>query len=348
VAGHPLLLKGARNFNLRTVDNMSEQECYEFFVGIRWNHGGKQVCPECGCVEHHYVIRGRRQWRCKAKGCGRTFSVTSATKFADRKLSFKEILRGLVIYVSNPKGLSASAFSSMMGVCYGTGYVFMHKLREALWQTRDLSPLSGLVQVDGSHFCGRPYDPNLHGGKHKKTRKIKPRIEDATTYHPNRRIAIVLRAVYPGKGRGAVRTIVEVATGENAAVVNELARRYITPGSIVMTDEGTAFAEYASLYDHRKVNHNLLYMTKDGTNNNQAESFWARCKRMWRGQLHRLVPRYLPEYLNECAWREDVRKMSQRERLQILMHKALRSGRSRWWCGYFQGNHRPGSLELAI
>jgi hypothetical protein len=176
----------------------------------------------------------------------------------------------------------------------------------------------------------------------------KGRIEDATTFHPNRRIVMVLRELYPEKGKGACRTIVEVARGENAPVANELARRYIVPDSTVMTDEGGAFKDHGRKYDHRTVNHKRVYRAKDGTTNNQAESFWARAKRMWRGQLHRMTPHYLAEYINECAWREDVRRRSQRDNLEILLVKMLRSGRSRWWTGYWQGTHRPGDLELVI
>lgn len=348
MAGHPLLLKEARNFNLRTVDAMSEEQCYSLFVAMRWNHGGKQVCPECGTIDHHYSIRTRRQWRCKSKGCGRTFSVTSGTKFQDRKLPFKDILRGLVIYVSNAKGVSAPAFSNLMGVAYSTGFVLLHKLRETLWNTRDLTPLSGKVHVDGSHFCGRPRDPNVHSGRNKKPRRPKGRIEDARTFHPNRRIVIVLRELNPEKGKGARRSIIEVVRGENAAVANELARRYIVPKSIVMTDEGPAFHEYGRVYDHRTVNHNVVYRAKDGTTNNQAESFWARAKRMWRGQLHRMTPHYLAEYLNECVWREDMRRRSQKEKVVSLLQMALRSGRSRWWRGYWQGTLRAGDLELVL
>jgi hypothetical protein len=274
--------------------------------------------------------------------------VTSGTKLADHKLPFKDMLRAIAHYASKSKGISALQFSIDLGFAYSTAFTLLHKLREGLWNERDLTPLSGTVHVDGSHFCGRPRRQNLHGGKYKKTMAPKGRIEDATTYHPNRRIAIVLRELYPTKGLGARRTIVEIAQGENAAVANEVARRYIKPGSIVMTDEGTAFAEYGRKYAHRKVNHKLLYVKKDGTNNNQAESFWARAKRMWRSQLHRMTPHNLAEYVNECAWREDMRRRTQKEKAYDVLHKALHSGLSRWWLGYSQGTHRTGSLELTI
>jgi hypothetical protein len=201
--------------------------------------------------------------------------------------------------------------------------------------------------MDGAHFCGRPRKPN---SRNKLTNKwLPPRarlLNDATGYHPNRRIVIVLRQLYPGKGKGASRTIVEFAKGESAVVVNALAERYIEDGAVVMTDELASYIDFGKDYDHRTVNHNVQFCTKNGVNNNQAESFWTRVRRMVWGTTHRITPHYLAEYANEMACREDVRRCSQRDKLATLLRKVLRSGRSRWWLGYWQGTHRTGDLEF--
>ncbi len=357
MAGHFLLSPGARNCNLRTVDAMTENDAYATFLRLRWNYGGKQRCPACGKVDHHYQVSGRRQFRCKVKGCGKSFSATSGTKFADRKLTFKALLRGIVIFVTNSKGLSAIAFSNLMGVAYATGFTMQHKLRESLWSTRDLTPLQGLIHIDGAHFCGRPRKTDRGRGKKKMKASQRLRISDvASAYHRNRRIVIVLRELYtrndeggkphPVKGMGARRTIVEFTKGESAENVMALAHRYIQPGSTVMTDELASYNEYGRLFDHLTVDHDKEFSTPDGVNNNQAESFWARMKRMVRGQMHRITPHYLAEYANETAWREDTRTMTQRDRVEILLKKALCSGRSRWWRGYWQGTHRAGDLQF--
>ena len=201
--------------------------------------------------------------------------------------------------------------------------------------------------MDGAHLCGRPRKPNSRNKLTKKWLPPRARLtNDATGYHPNRRIVIVLRELYPGKGKGACRTIVEFAKGESADVVNALAQRYIKDGALVMTDELASYNDFGRVYDHRTVNHNVQFCTKIGVNNNQAESFWTRVRRMVWGTTHRITPHYLAEYTNEMAWREDVRRRSQRDKLEILLGKMLRSGRSRWWLGYWQGTHRTGDLEF--
>lgn len=142
------------------------------------------------------------------------------------------------------------------------------------------------------------------------------------------------------------RTIVEFAKGESADVVNRLAHRCIEEDTVVMTDELASYNDFGRDYDHRTVNHNVQFCTKSGVNNNQAESFWTRVRRMVWGTTHRITAHYLAEYANEMAWREDVRRCSQREKLENLLRKALTSGLSRWWLGYWQGTHRTGDLEF--
>lgn len=357
MAGHFLLSPSARNFSFRALDRLSDDDAHALFVRLRWaKYDGKQVCPQCGAIDHHYVIRGRRQWRCKDKGCGATFSVTSGTKFADHKLPFKELLRGIIVLATSAKTMSAVQFINLMGLSYSTGFTFFHKLREALWATRDLTPLQGLIHVDGAHFCGRPRKPNRRRSM-TKTRSQRARLtNDATAFHPNRRIVIVLRELYtqndskgkpqPIKGKGAKRTIVVFAKGESADVVMALAHKYIKPGSRVQTDELASYNGYGKLFDHRTVNHDIEFCTSAGVNNNQAESFWTRMRRMVWGQLHRITPHYLAEYANETAWREDNRRKSQRERVEDILVRALCSGRSRWWTGYWQGTHRAGDLQF--
>jgi hypothetical protein len=85
MAGHFLLSAKARNFTLADVECLSEDQVHALFAQQRWSvYGeGKQVCPECGAIDSHYVVHRRHQWRCKAKGCARTFSVTTGTKLQD-------------------------------------------------------------------------------------------------------------------------------------------------------------------------------------------------------------------------------------------------------------------------
>jgi transposase-like protein len=345
MAAHFLLSKEARNFTLADVERLSEDEVHALFARQRWGAYGekKQVCPACGSIDSHYVVHRRHQWRCKASGCSRTFSVTTGTKFQDHKLPLKKILLALALYVNALKGISASQLARTIGVAYQTAFVLLHKLREGLLDVRNLRPLERHAEIDGGHFSGRIRKPR----KKVKATAMPARAKQGKSWyatHPNRRIVMVLREVSPVRGQGATRTIVEIVPAEAETYVTPLARRYIKKGSIVHTDESNAFSRLAVHYEHFTVNHSVEFSTDDGVNENQAESFFARCRRLVWGQIHRMAPKYMLDYVNEIAWREDSRRIGPKAQVGLLLDASLHSGRSRWWRGYWQGNHRPGEM----
>jgi len=345
MARHFLLSKEARNFSFDDVARLSEDDVQALFVKQRWGvHGeGVQVCPDCGSIDRHYVIRGRRQWRCKAMGCGRTFSVTSGTKFQDHKLPLKKIMQVLWLYVTGVKGVSALEVSRRVDVAYQTAFTLLHKLREGLLDERNLEPLGRHVEIDGGHFSGRIRKPR----KKIKTTAMPARAKQGKTWyatHPNRRIVMVLREISPIQGQGATRTIVEVVPAEAEVHVTPLALKYIKKGSVVHTDESNAFSRLGVRYEHFTVNHSVEFSTDEGVNENQAESFFARSRRLVWGAIHRMAPKYMLDYMNEIAWREDFRRKDTVKQVGLLLDAVLNNGRSRWWRGYWQGHHRPGEL----
>jgi transposase-like protein len=56
------------------------------------------------------------------------------------------------------------------------------------------------------------------------------------------------------------------------------------------------------------VNHSISYCGPKGENTNQAESFFARFRRMFKGQIHKASVEHLALYANEVAYREDIRR----------------------------------------
>lgn len=340
MAGHFLLSPTARNFTLADVEHLSEDQVHALFAQQRWSvYGeGKQVCPECGAIDSHYVVHRRHQWRCKAKGCARTFSVTTGTKLQDHKLPLKKILQIMVLYLTAVKGISASQMARTVGVAYQTAFVLLHKLREGLLNNRNLEPLERHVEVDGGHFSGKVRKPRVKVQTNNNT--FKPWMHDG----PNHRAVIVFRELSTVSGEGASRTIVEIVKNENRKHVDPLSRKYIRAGTTIHTDAGDAFSNFPRHWNHQTVVHANEYCTADGVNNNQAESYFARLRRLVRGQIHRMTPKYMLDYANEIAWREDVRRLGTRTQLGHLLHGCLEQGRSRWWRGYWQGAHREGEL----
>ena len=87
------------------------------------------------------------------------------------------------------------------------------------------------------------------------------------------------------------------------------------------------------------VNHSIEFSTDEGVNNNHAESYFSRMRRMVFGQVHRVTPKYMLDYVTEVAWREDWRRIQTSEQVRCLIRMSTYSA-SQWWRGYWQGKKR--------
>ena len=111
-----------------------------------------------------------------------------------------------------------------------------------------------------------------------------------------------------------------------------------------MTDENPAYNQLSCWFDHRTVQHSVEFSTLDGINDNQAESYFSRLRRYVKGVAHRVEPKYLADISAEMAWREDMRRNTEGQKLEILLKAMLSHGQSKWWRGYWQGFKRPGEI----
>jgi transposase-like protein len=317
MASHFLLSAAARTLSLKAIYRDGEDKAYQTFRRIRWPEtDGEPVCPACGCLDH-YDITTRRRFKCA--GCGKQFSVTSGTIFASRKLSFVDLCAGIAVFVNAVKGLSALQLGRDLSVSYKTAFVLAHKLREALAVEMRSFGLEGEVEIDGAYFGGKVRPENLKADR--RDRRLKENLS------PDRRVVVVLRQ---RKGR----TLTFVARHEDEGVA--LAADHIEPGTKVYADEARHWdALHAIFPDAGRINHSEAY-SADGANTNQAESYFARLRRMVDGQHHFVSPRYLYQYATEAAWKEDHRRMPNGGLFQRVLRLALVSPKSWVWRGYWQ------------
>ena len=130
MAQHYLLSSKARTLSPIKMAQLSDSEARSLLCQIRWGSEENVVCPKCGVQHVAYRIASRNQWRCKH--CNHTFSVTSGTIFADRKLSIQTYLYAIALFVNAAKGLSACQLSRDLNVQYKTAFTLAHKIRESL------------------------------------------------------------------------------------------------------------------------------------------------------------------------------------------------------------------------
>ena len=291
------------------IAQLSDEQARYYLARMRWGDQG-QVCPACAALDQHYDIKTRKQWGCKH--CGRRFSVTTGTPFADFKIGYARLLMAIFAFVVNQKGVAALALRRIIGGQYRTSYTLLHKIREALMLTASAEPMSGVVEVDGGHFAGK----RRKGRKLKEDRGPaelpkkyrKPQQRDkvsnaAFPHHPNRRIVLVLREMcQDGEGVGAARTKVAIIRSENTADIEALVKLHVAKLTTIRSDELTAYGNLKLLgYAHQTVNHSVEFSTDDGVNQNQAESFFSRMRRAFIGVYHKITPSYMLDYACEMA-----------------------------------------------
>lgn len=303
--------------SLKAIYAEGEDAAYQRFCVLRWPEtGGKPVCPCCAWGEA-YLLSTRRRFKCKA--CHHQFSVTSGTIFASRKLAFVDLLGAIALIANAAKGLSALQLSRCMDVSYKTAFVLAHKLREALGvETQDLV-LNGTVEIDGAYVGGHVRPANA------RTDRIDRRLQANRVQ--TRRSVIALRQ------RGG-RTLTEVCQGEAGGV--DFAKSRVARQATVIADETPHWDLLADAFEVERVNHSDAYSFLNGIHVNGAESYFARLRRMIRGQHHRVGPARLAAYAVQAAWLEDHRRQSNGALVTSIIADGLSAPVSRVWKGYWR------------
>lgn len=337
MAQHFLLSAASRTTSLLKVAKMTERQCENYFRKLRWSDtDGKPVCAHCGSMEH-YKLSTRKVWKCK--NCHKQFTISSGTIFASHKLPYKTVLMALTLFANAAKGISALQLSREIDVQYKTALVLLHKIREAINESRDETPMDGVVEMDGcyvSHYI-RPAN------------NVEERIDRrlAVNQNPNKRCVINLRQLSDIPHGGAVRTLTFVARGESNAAISSIVSRYVLPTAIIHADEATGYDVLHARNEMRRINHSGGAYSNNNACTNQSESFNARLRRMEIGVIHRLSGKYVQDYANEIAYREDNRKKSNGYLLDDIALKFIKAEQSGEWTGYWQGNHRIGEHLVA-
>lgn len=296
---------------------LSDREAFNLFRTLRWGEHENIPCPRCGVLHKPFNIASRKQWRCKH--CDYTFSVTSGTIFANRKLPLKVYLMAIVLFVNAVKGISALQLSRDLGVHYRTAFVLAHKIRQSLNAKKDTSKLHGEVHIDGAymHTTVRP--------KNKKSARQDRRL--VANQPKDKCCVLVIR-------QKTQKTRTFVIKSENEHSILNLVRENVHPSATIYADEHSAYNILHGHYDIKRVNHSKEYCADNGANNNYAESYFSRFRRMQIGQVHKISNKYLAEYANEIAYREDMRTAPNGAVIKDVLSKCLNTKTDKHWCGY--------------
>lgn len=343
---HHLLSSKSRTVSLKQIFRLSENEAFKLLKANRWGNPDDirdVCCPHCGIRHHAYFLESRKRWCCKY--CKRHFYITTNTAFAFRKLELVDILAAILLFTNSVKGISATTMSRCLDVQYKTAFVLCHKLREALFKTRDLTPLQGEIHEDGPWINFTLRKPNFRKNNYKQKQKADKQGRKFPKFRPTKRCIISLnqRASNDEHLWGSNRTIVAMDYTESANTVLAINHQFVKSGSHIMCDENPAYAGLDFHYTRWSVNHQEAYSFQ-GINNNLAESFNARFRDLHRGVHHKCDNKYALHYANQATYMSDNRRKSNGELFNDILKRCLWVLPLREWVGYWQGNHRTQEL----
>lgn len=305
-----------------------ETSAWELLERLRWPTGGP-VCPHCGVQDpQHYFIASRsgerrtakgnvtyrRIWRCRS--CRKQFSVLVGTIFESSKVPVHKWLLAMWLFSSAKNGVSALELQRHLGIAYQTAWFMGHRLREAAKREPLAGMLRGTIVADETWVGGEP--KNRHAAKNAelKPRRMAPgelRVNQKTDKTP------VLALVNPETGEVRSHVVADVTGHTLRKVISE---QVDMAGSVLHTDEGGWYEQLGREFlEHNTVNHSAGEYVRGRVSTNRAEGYFAQLKRSIDGTHHNVSREHLPRYLAEFDFRYSTCKMTDAQRVQVLVDR---------------------------
>lgn len=285
----------------------TDEKARKHLESVLWKGG--VVCPHCQCNDQNKfgLIKPNPNAKTRAglrwcSGCKKPFTVTIGTIFEDSKIPLRKWLIAWYMICSSKKGISSLQLQRILELgSYRTALFMAHRIRHALRDESFAEKLSGIVEAD-EHFVGG----------------IKSGVGGGSKAHRTPVVAMVQRG-------GSVRS--KVMPTVNGANLKQAIRDNVQAGSQVHTDAHMGYRGLAGEYQHHSVKHMAgEYSRHEGENvitTASVESFFSLLKRGVVGTFHHVSAQHLPLYLAEFEHRHDCRKMTDGERTDVGLTKAV-------------------------
>lgn len=281
------------------------ENCKDYMVARRWPNG--VTCPTCGS-ESVYYDAGRKGWECKTRHPKRKFTLKTGTIFEDSPLGLDKWLPVVWMIANMKNGVSSWEIHRAIGVTQKTAWFMLHRVRLAMQDQWTGGKLGGDVEIDETYVGGRAR--NMHHAKRQRLGMAKGRG------HLGKTAVFGLLERHSKRGHSTIR----VATLPNTKrhTLHAGVRLNVEAGSTVHTDSHPSYDGLEREYVHNVIDHAEAYV--DGQiHTNGCENFWSLLKRGLKGTYVAVEPFHLFRYLDEQAFRFNLRKMTDAERFNEVL-----------------------------
>jgi transposase-like protein len=290
----------------------TEAAAWKYLEKRRWN--GRPVCPHCGVIDGHYLLRSkattatgrksyRRVWKCHA--CRKQFSVLIGTVMEATKIPIRTWLFVLMEMCSSKNGVAAREIQRKYGLTPKSAWFLTQRIREVMVE-KNPAPMEGTIVADEAWIGGKAR--MKHGTLGAKREK----------HYPEK--SIVFTLVGRESGRVQSRVIRDVTS---ATLANAILEQVDLDDSRLFSDESKAYDMVGRWFGqgHEAVFHAGHEYVRGEITTNPAESYFSQLKRSIDGTHHRLSHEHLHRYLAEFDYRHCTRKIKDHERVEMLFDR---------------------------
>ncbi|MCA9852450.1 MAG: IS1595 family transposase [Dehalococcoidia bacterium] len=285
-----------------------DDACLETLWRRRYSPDGEHAhCPRCDAerVFKRYETKQQRQsWSCTS--CAHKLHPTAGTIFHKSSTSLHLWFYAMYLMTSTRCGISAKQLERELGVTYKTAWRMAHLIRNELMEQDDI-PLGGDVEVEETFVGGKLRFKGRQG---------------YTGPVPGSNAMANKTTVAGAVARGGRVMAVTVPNRKKATLLGHVERR-VLPSATVYTDEHAAYDDLPKRgYAHQRINHSEHVYVSGTAHTNTIEGFWSLVKRGIGGVYHSVSAKHLQGYLNEYAWRYNLRNTPS-GRFDLLLWRAV-------------------------
>ena len=247
------------------------------------NYRGTEItCPACGVEKAKFhPMTARRAYACQE--CGHHIYPCAGTIFHKSSTNLTKWFFAMYLMTSTRHGVAAKELERQLGVTYKTAWRMAHELRKLMASADNRAPLSGHVEVDETVMGGRQnMDDRYNKGSNKTL--VMGMVE---------RDGRIIAGPVPDALRNTLVPIIK----EN-----------VTLGTVVSTDELSAYFDLSKDYDHHVVNHTKKEYVRGIHHTNTLEGHWSHFKRAVSGTHVHISSKHMWKYVCEFSYRRNHRQ----------------------------------------